>query len=173
MTQQPGVDPTALRMTMRQWVTGVTVVTSAADGFRAGMTVSSFTSVALEPPTVLVCLNKLTYTHKLVQRSGVYAVSMLGIGQEDVSNRFAGFDPRVTEHDQRFDGVELTTAVTDAPLIVGAVGWLDCKVIATHDTVTHTVFIAEVVFAQAFEGRQPLVYYNRSYQTLTPVQQPS
>jgi flavin reductase (DIM6/NTAB) family NADH-FMN oxidoreductase RutF len=160
-------------MTMRQWVTGVTVVTSMADGFRGGMTVSSFTSVSLEPPTVLVCLNKITYTHKLVEKAGVYAVSMLSSGQEDVSNRFAGFDPRITEHDQRFDGVELITAVTGAPLIAGALGWLDCRVITTHETATHTIFIAEVVFAQANAANPPLVYYNRSYQLLTPVEQPS
>lgn len=165
-------DPNALRMTMRQWVTGVTVVTSIAGEKRGGMTVSSFTSVSLEPPTVLVCLNKTTFTHDVVMESGVYAVSLLGVGQEMISNRFAGFDPLHLEHDQRFEGLELATAETGAPLIEGALGWLDCRVIATHDTATHTVFIAEVVYAKSNAENPPLVYYNRSYQLLTAVELP-
>src|SRR3954462_4534974 len=114
-----------LRATMRQWVTGVTVVTSAYDGVRAGMTVSSFTSVSLEPPTVLVCLNKNTFCHGVVQNAGIFAISMLGVGQENLSMRFAGLDPNVTD---RFDGIEVEVAETGAPLLAGAIGHLDCVV---------------------------------------------
>jgi flavin reductase (DIM6/NTAB) family NADH-FMN oxidoreductase RutF len=153
-------------------VTGVTVVTAIAEGQRGGMTVSSFTSVSLEPPTVLVCLNKTTLTHDLVLRSGAYAISLLALGQDAVSNRFAGFDPAVVEHDQRFEGIEVATAETGSPLIVGAVGWLDCRVNAMHETHTHTVFIAEVIYAYAQPDQPPLVYFNRNYQLMTPVEQP-
>lgn len=166
------VDSNALRQTMRQWVTGVTIVTSVADGRRGGMTVSSFTSVSLEPPTVLVCLNKTTFTHDLVQKSKIFAISLLGVGQEEISNRFAGFDPSILDHDQRFEGVEVATGATGADLIVGAIGWLDCRVTAAHDTTTHTVFFGEVIYAHAPLDRAPLVYYNRNYQVMTPVEQP-
>jgi len=162
------VDPAALRQVMRQWVAGVTVVTSVHEGKRGGMTVSSFTSVALDPPTVLVCLNKSTYTHGLVSTSGVLAISMLSADQAPISNRFAGMDPQLTEHDQRFEGVELEILETGSPLIKGAIGWLDCKVVTTHETGTHTIFIAEVIHAQAFDASAPLVYFNRNYQLLTP-----
>lgn len=167
------VDSNALRATMRQWVTGVTVVTTTTPtpGEYVGMTVSSFTSVSLEPPTVLVCINKNTGTHDPLLAAGTFAVSMLGVGQELISNRFAGFDPTVTTHAQRFDGLGLHVAVTGAPLIQGAVGWLDCVVREKVETGTHTIFIGEVVFAQAFTETQPLVYYNRSYQLMTPIQQ--
>src|SRR5215813_10824740 len=99
---------------MRQWATGVTVVTSVLGEERGGMTVSSFTSVSLEPPTVLVCLNKKSYCHDLVHRSGVYAVSMLGLGQDALANRFAGLDPTVFD---RFEGIEITVAETGSPLL--------------------------------------------------------
>lgn len=151
---------------MRQWVTGVTVVTTVHEGVRAGMTVSSFTSVSLEPPTVLVCLNKTTFAHAQVTKSGVYAVSLLANGQEAISNRFAGLEPNVTD---RFEGVETATAETGSPLIVGAVGLLDCIVRAAHDANTHTIFIGEVVFAQAGPEQVPLVYYNRKYQRMEPI----
>lgn len=157
------VDSHALRATMRQWSTGVTVVTTVAGSERAGMTVSSFTSVSLEPPTVLVCLNKEAYAHALVHRSGVFAISMLGAGQEALSNRFAGLDPTITD---RFAGLELSIAETGSPLLPGAIAWLDCVVINRLETGTHTIFIGEVVFAKSEAGRAPLVYYNRSYHTL-------
>lgn len=161
------IDSKALRMAMRQWVTGVTIVTTAHGEERAGMTVSSFTSVSLEPPTVLVCLNKTTYTHTLVLQSGVFAVSLLGTGQGGLSNRFAGLEPGVTD---RFEGLEVMIAETGSPLLPGAVAWLDCVVRARHDTTTHTIFIGEVVYAMSEADRDPLVYYNRSYQLLVPVE---
>ncbi len=163
------MDPTTLRYTMRRWATGVTVLTTVWNGRRAGMTVSSFTSVSLEPPTVLVCLNKDAYAHDLVRQSGVYAVSMLSVGQEILSNRFAGVDPTITD---RFEGLELVTAQTGCPLLPGATAWLDCIVKSAHDTFTHTIFVAEVVFARYDEERPPLVYHNRGYHSLIAVEQP-
>lgn len=161
------VSPDILRVTMRQWATGVTVVTTALDTERAGMTVSSFTSVSLEPATVLVCLNKDAYPHEMVKRSGVFAISLLGVGQDELSNRFAGLDPNVVD---RFEGVEVFTAETGSPLLAGAIAWLDCVVKSTHDTTTHTIFIGEVIFAKVEPERRPIVYYNRSYHALVPVE---
>jgi flavin reductase (DIM6/NTAB) family NADH-FMN oxidoreductase RutF len=163
------VDSNALRMTMRRWATGVTVVTTVAGNERAGMTVSSFTSVSLEPPTVLVCLNKESYVHRLVKQSGIFAISMLGVGQEVISNRFAGLDPAASD---RFEGLNLTTAQTGSPLLPDAIAWLDCIVRSEHDTYTHTIFVGEVVFAQHDAERAPLVYHNRSYHTLVAVEAP-
>lgn len=160
------VDSNALRATMRQWVTGVTVVTTTFEGMRVGMTVSSFTSVSLEPPTVLVCLNKAAFAHDYVRRAGFFGVSLLATGQANLSQRFAGFDPSVTG--DRFDGVDCITAKTGAPLLVGAVGLLDCLVCAAHDANTHTIFIGEVVYAQSNSDSAPLIYYNRQYQNLVP-----
>jgi flavin reductase (DIM6/NTAB) family NADH-FMN oxidoreductase RutF len=161
------LDSQQLRLTMRQWVTGVTVVTTVAGEERAGMTVSSFTSVSLEPPTVLVCLNKDTFTHALVLKSHVYAISMLGAGQDAISNRFAGFDPSITD---RFDGLDPITAETGAPLIPDAMAWLDCVVRHGFDAQTHTIFFGEVVYAKVNPTKNPLVYYNRSYQSLVPLE---
>ena len=152
---------------MRNWVAGVTIVTTAHGAERAGMTVSSFTSVSLNPPTVLVCLNKETYAHDLVMRSDVYAVSMLALGQQELSNRFAGLDPTVTD---RFAGLEIVIAETGSPLLPGAIAWLDCVVRSKHDTSTHTIFIAEVVYAWSDADKIPLAYYNRGYQVLVPIE---
>ena len=159
------IDSTVLRATMRQWATGVTVVTTVDGEQRGGMTVSSFTSVSLEPPTVLVCLNKDAFCYGMVQRSGVFAVSMLGVGQSALSNRFAGFDPDVVD---RFEGVEVRTALTGSPLLPGAIAYLDCVVISKHETSTHTIFVAEVVYAEVDPEKAPLVYHDRGYHALCP-----
>lgn len=158
------VDPHMLRQTMRQWATGVTIVTSALGAERAGMTVSSFTSVSLEPPMVLVCLNKSTYTHQIVQQSGVYAISMLAAEQEALSNRFAGIEPGVLD---RFEGLDLAIAETGSPLLPDALAWLDCRVTESLDTSTHTIFVAEVLYAHVNPDAAPLVYHNRGYRLLT------
>ena len=159
------IESNVLRATMRQWATGVTVVTTVDGEVRGGMTVSSFTSVSLEPPTVLVCLNKKAYCYDLVKHSGVFAVSMLSVVQSALSNRFAGFVPDVVD---RFEGVEVTTAQTGSPLLPGAVAHLDCVVVSTHDTTTHTIFVAEVVYAYVDPEKSPLVYHDRSYHALCP-----
>jgi flavin reductase (DIM6/NTAB) family NADH-FMN oxidoreductase RutF len=160
------VDQDTLRTTMRQWATGVTVVTTVFGEERAGMTVSSFTSVSLEPPTVLVCLNHNSNGHRLVSKSGIYAVSMLAEGQDEISNRFAGLDPSVTD---RFEGVKVTTAETGAPLLLGAAAHLDCRVVQQHQTSTHTIYIGEVVYAWVDHSLLPLVYHNRKYRLFAPI----
>ncbi|HVO42657.1 MAG TPA: flavin reductase family protein [Aggregatilineales bacterium] len=166
------LDPHALRLAMRNWVAGVTVVTTIYHGARAGMTVSSFTSVSLEPPMVLVCLNKETYTQQLVSESGRFAISMLAQDQAAISNRFAGLDPTVVTQEDRFTGLAMVKAETGCPLIAGAVAWLDCLVSAAHEAGTHTLFIGEVVYARSDPARQPLVYFNRKYQLMTPMETP-
>lgn len=158
------LNPETLRMAMRNWTTGVTVVTTAYEGQFAGMTVSSFTSVSLQPPTVLVCLNRDSYGHEMVSKSGVYAVSMLAAGQDALSNRFAGLDPAVTD---RFAGLDYTTEQTGSPLLPGALVHLDCEVRSTHEVATHTIFIAEVVYVWSDAEKKPLVYHNRGYHLLT------
>jgi flavin reductase (DIM6/NTAB) family NADH-FMN oxidoreductase RutF len=148
---------------MRNWATGVTIVTATFGDQMAGATVSAFTSVALEPPTVLVCLNKKTFVHELMLKSWSYAVSLLSHDQEALSNRFAGLDPTVTD---RFEGLEITSGETGSPFIPDALAWLDCRVKHTLDTGTHTIFVAEVVGVQVNSEAPPLVYHNRTYKEL-------
>lgn len=161
------VDPETLRVTMRKWASGVTVVTAALPGEtgveRAGMTVSSFTSVNLNPPAILVCLYEDTHTCALVKKTRTFAVSILSIGQENLSVRFAGQDPTVTD---RFAGLDLATAVTGAPILPGAAAWLDCRVSAMFDAGSHLVVLGDVVAAGNDPAAMPLIYFNRGYHAL-------
>jgi flavin reductase (DIM6/NTAB) family NADH-FMN oxidoreductase RutF len=154
------VDPETLRVVMRQWATGVTVLTAQDGAQRHGMTVNSFTSVSLDPPLVLVCIERGIRTYGLVERSRAFAISILHEGQAEVSDRFAG---RETEHSDRFTGLNTFTAVTGAPIVTPNLGYLDCVVVDVHAAGTHGIFVARVVAAQTQNTRRPLVYFNRDY----------
>ncbi len=149
---------------MRGWASGVTIV-AACDGQEMhGMTVSSFTSVSLTPPLVLVCAERPTRTHRLIEASGAFAVSVLAHGHDELSDRFGGRD---TEHLNRFEGVATITAVTGAPILADCVSFFDCVVSEAHPAGTHTIFVGKVVAAQlAAGGRSPLVYWRQAYHSL-------
>lgn len=164
------IDATSLRDTLRFWGSGVSVVTSVHDDptghHIAGMTVSAFNSLSLEPPTVLVCLSKDTTTASLIENSGVFAASMLTTSQAELSDRFAGRIPLVANED-RFDDIPVFTAITGSPILHGALAWIDCRVVVRHDGNTHWIVIGEVLAAgHGSETAPPLIYYNRDYHTV-------
>jgi flavin reductase (DIM6/NTAB) family NADH-FMN oxidoreductase RutF len=159
----PPVHPEELRNVMRQWTTGVTIVTSKDGELINGMTVNSFTSVSLNPPLVLVSLERGRRTHHLVLESRRFGITILGEGRQDLSDIFAG---RVPDQDDRFAGLETFTLSTGAPLIAGGLAYLDCRVVATYEAGTHTVFIGEVMSARSASEGEPLVYFNRGYRQI-------
>lgn len=156
-------DPEQLRNAMRQWATGVAIVTATHNGISHGMTVSSFTSVSLTPPQVLISLAQNTRTHALVRESKFFGVSLLAQGQQDISDRFAG---RMTDDQDRLAGLETFTLETGVPLLQGGLAHFDCRVIATFTSGTHTIFIGAVLAAQGQPDADPLLYYNRDYRRI-------
>ncbi|NOY99350.1 MAG: flavin reductase family protein [Chloroflexi bacterium] len=158
------LNPETLRTAMRNWASGVTVVTVAHDGVRHGMTVSSFTSLSVEPPLVSVSLYSASRTHDLVSAAGHFGVTILAAEQRELSDRFAG---RIPDTDDRLAGLDVETLVSGAPFIVGGLAWLDCRVAQTIPTGTNTLFIGEVLDVRSREDGQPLLYFNRGYRYLT------
>jgi flavin reductase (DIM6/NTAB) family NADH-FMN oxidoreductase RutF len=158
------VDPHDLRLAMRRWATGVTIVTSKMNEIKHGMTVSSFTSVSLDPPTVLISLEKTTRTHDLVQGSGLFGVTILGSGQAEISDRFAG---RQTEYEDRFLGLDTFTLETGVPLLADGLASFDCRVVSAYEVGSHTIFIGDVLASQIkMNENKPLIYFNRDYRNL-------
>ena len=157
------VGPEEFRLAMRNWATGVSVVTTEYQGVRHGMTVNSFTSISLTPPLVLVSLERKTRTHGLVVKSGIFGITILSENQQSVSDCFAG---RCGDHENRFANLETHTLVTGAPFIDGGLVYLDCRVVTTYNASTHTLVIGEVVASQLGKDDQPLIYLNRMYRRL-------
>ncbi len=156
-------DPEQLRQAMRAWTSGVTIVTASHAGERHGMTVSSFTSVALEPPLIIISLQTGSRTHRLVSQANAFAVTVLADGQQDISDRFAGRLPSVED---RLAGIETETLVTGAPFIKGGLAYLDCRVTQAIAIGTNTLFLAEVMAARGNGEGKPLIYHDRKYRKL-------
>lgn len=157
------LDSEQLRQSMRAWTSGVTIVTVSHAGERHGMTVSSFTSIAIEPPLIIISLQTDSRTHELVSQAKAFAVTILADGQQGISDRFAG---RVPDAEDRLTGIETETLVTGAPFIKGGLAYLDCRVAQAMPVGTNTLFLAEVVSAHSSGKGLPLVYHDRKYQKL-------
>lgn len=157
------VDADAFKAAMRNWASGVTILTSVVDGQIHGMTVSAFSSVSAQPPLVLVCANQASFTHEVIEGSGVFGVNILAAGQEDVSNRFAMGDAA-----HRFEGVPWTAGETGTPLLDGALCNLECRVRSSHHEGTHTIYIGEVMSSRVRDDAAPLVYFDGGYRALAP-----
>ena len=151
-----------LKNAYARWATGVTIVTARAGDRIHGMTVSAFNEVSLDPPLVLVCIDKSSSTREVIAEGKVFAVNILERGQADLSRVFASKD----DEGRRFVGLDYEAGVTGAPLLAGAVANLDCRLTATHDAGDHFIFIGEVVDLRLFEG-EPLMFHDRIYRGLT------
>jgi flavin reductase (DIM6/NTAB) family NADH-FMN oxidoreductase RutF len=154
------LDSEQLRRAWRAWTTGVAIITAVHEGQRYGMTVNSFASVSLEPPVASVTLRQLTHTHDLVVKSGEFAITILSSSQANLSDRFAGKIPNITD---RFDGVPVETLSLEAPIIQGGIAAFNCRVMNSMPIGENTLFIAEVVDARGDGEGDPLVYHNRVF----------
>jgi flavin reductase (DIM6/NTAB) family NADH-FMN oxidoreductase RutF len=153
--------PAEFRTALRCFATGVTVVTTRdREGHPSGLTASAFTSVSLDPPLVLICVDHAATAHPDFRERGWFAVNILPREQEELSRRFA------MSGGDKFRGVACHEGRTGLPLLDGALASLECRIVEVHEAGDHTIFIAEVETASVAEGR-PLVYFHGGYHSLT------
>jgi flavin reductase (DIM6/NTAB) family NADH-FMN oxidoreductase RutF len=151
-----------LRDVLAQVPAGVVVVSARDErGFR-GMTVSSFASVSLQPPLVLVCLDRVAATRDAVVEGRIFNVSLLARDQEFLADRFAGRAPSVTPS---WREVPHRLGVNGLPLLTGCVAWFECELHALYEAGDHDIAVGLVTAAEAGDG-DPLVHWRRSFWTL-------
>ncbi len=148
-----------LKQVMRNWTSGVAIVSSQFQGIFHGMAVNSFTSVSVEPPLVVVTLANITRTCQLVKKSHEFGVTILSSQQKEISDRFAG---KMGENADRFANLETFSLKSTVLLISGGLAWVDCSVINEINLGNSTLFVAEVVAAKVEKG-DPLLYHDRDY----------
>jgi flavin reductase (DIM6/NTAB) family NADH-FMN oxidoreductase RutF len=152
------VDHDTFRTLLSRFLSGVTVVTTNdGDGRPHGMTVSSFCSVSLEPPLILVCIDRTASMHDLLTRTDAFVVNILSGDQEVLSRRFADVGIEA-----RFDGVSWSPS-SAGPLIDGVHATLECRSVARHPGGDHTILIGEVVGGSTASRGSPLLYYRGGY----------
>jgi flavin reductase (DIM6/NTAB) family NADH-FMN oxidoreductase RutF len=145
----------------------VTVVTTRGDehAHDYGMTATAFSSVSLDPPLVLVCVKSDSVGAEVIRRNGVFAVNMLSIRQEPISNMFASKDrPRGRE---AFAEVPHREAMTGAPVIEDTAAFVDCRLQHTHEAGDHLIFIGEVEALGVAEEVEPLLFHGGRYRRPT------
>ena len=149
-----------LRSLMRLFPAGVCVVGADADGDRLAVTVGSLVSLSLEPPLVGISIGRANALHELLRRAGAFGVSILRGDQARVAAHFARGVPPIA----LWDGIETRTGVTGAPLLVDALGSMECRVAGEHATGDHTFFVGEIVAVDEDGTRGPgLVYREHGY----------
>ena len=142
---------------MRHFPTGVTVVTSVREGEPRGVTVSSFASVSVDPPLVLICINREARSYLFISESKVFCVNILAGDQEALAKRFAS-KMRVNQ----FEGVPFQLGSTGTAIVDGAVAHLECEVAEEHHAGSHSIFIGRIVSCASRAG-SPLGYYNGAF----------
>lgn len=151
------VTPADFKDVMRRFATGVTVVTSLKEGEPRGVTVSAFSSVSLDPPTVLICINREARSYLFISTSKVFCVNVLSAEQRELAQRFSG-----KLRDNQFEGVDYFIDQTGAPVLRGSLAHLDCEVTEEHHVGSHSIFIGKVL-ATATAGGSPLGYFGGEF----------
>ncbi len=154
------LDKDTFRAALGRFASGITVVTTLdAQGRDAGMTISAFCSVSLEPPLVLVSVAHNASMFAALQHAPHFAVHVLAADQEALSRRFS------SREGDRFDGVGFSRGRTGVALLDDVLCWIECRTVAAHAAGDHTLFIGETIAAHVADGR-PLLYYRGGYAQL-------
>lgn len=146
------LDQTLFRDVIGRFASGVTVITTRAEGRDFGTTASAVSSLSMDPPMLLVCLNTESETQRAIHASMRFAVNILGEDQAEVAYRFA------KKAGSKFVEGDIVRAPTDVPMLAQAIARLECHVREKVGAATHTVFLAEVEHASGEEG-SPLTYF--------------
>ena len=159
------VTPEEFKGALGSWASGVTVVTTRLDDLVYGITVSSFSSLSMDPRLILVSLQDSNHLPHMIKKSKHFGVSILAVGQEETSGYFStsGRDPL-----PEFDG-EFSTMVkeTGSPLIEGSIATIDCELESAFPGGDHTIVVGKVVAATFNTEKLPLMYFRRAYRSLT------
>jgi len=153
----PNVSVESFKAAMRRFPTGVTVVTSVKNGEPRGVTVSAFASVTLEPPTVLICVNREARSYLFISTSKIFCVNILSAEQQALAVRFAA---RIRE--RQFEGIPYSIDRTGAAVLDGCLAHLDCEVTEEHHAGSHSIFIGRVLSLGVSNGT-PLGYFAGHY----------
>ena len=149
-----------VRSALSRFASGVTVVTTKdAAGNIYGITVSAFCSVSLDPPLVLICIEKATGSHFAFQESGIFNVNILSKDQADLSERFASQIP------DKFDRAEISLTIDGVPILTSCLAALECRVKQTFDGGDHSIFIGAVEKTTINVG-DPLLYFIGDYREI-------
>lgn len=152
------------RAALSRFPSGVTVATTKdSEGAFHGITVSAFCSLSLDPPLVLICIEKSAGSHDALYEAKAFVVNILSSTQIDLSEQFAALMP------DKFNGVSYRLGIEGMPVLEGVVASLECRLKQVCDGGDHTIFIGSVENVSINDGL-PLVYSQSAYWTISEKQ---
>jgi 3-hydroxy-9,10-secoandrosta-1,3,5(10)-triene-9,17-dione monooxygenase reductase component len=158
----PGSFDRHFRTVLGHFATGVAIVTARENGEAIGMTVQSFCSLSLDPPLILLCPAKSSTSWPKIEKAGRLCVNLLAEGQADLARQFA------QSGSDKYQGVSWSPAPrTGSPILMEALGWIDCEIQDMYPGGDHVVVICRVLDLQALPGR-PLVFFQSGFQRIVP-----
>ncbi len=156
------VDRERMRSVMGHFASGVTIITTRHQESDYGLTVSAVSSLSLDPPMLLICINKTSNTHAAIEASGIFAVNILRENQSELARQFA------TSRPDKFANLSISYGELGVPLLEDMLATIECRVVEIVTGGTHTVFLSEVEAAQTREG-MPLTYFRGRMGRFTPM----
>jgi len=154
------IERNELRRVMGHFATGVTVITTLAqDGKLHGLTANAVSSLSLDPPLLIICVDKKADSYSCFEQSKVFTVNILSDDQEDLSRRFA------VSGGEKFEGVAYRRGANGAPILNGSLAHLECKVYAAYDGGDHTIYLGLIDVAETREAK-PLLFFRGGYREI-------
>ena len=161
LTLAPDISSDEFRGAMRHLTGGVSVITVGSGKDITGMTVTSVSSLSVEPPTLIVSINRESSSWPILKRQGFFGVNILAAGQLDVAERFTGKGG--LKGADRFTGAQWTTRISGVPLLVGALAAIDCEVEEIVERHSHAIVIGRVLDIQKSGHTAALAYWQGRY----------
>jgi flavin reductase (DIM6/NTAB) family NADH-FMN oxidoreductase RutF len=154
------IEKNELRQVMGHFATGVTIITTLTKAAQLhGLTANAFTSVSLEPPLLLISVDKKAESWPAFEESRVFTVNILSDNQEGLSRKFA------VSGGNKFEGVAYRIGANGAPILDGTLAYIECTLYAAYDGGDHSIYLGEIQQAEIHEGK-PLVFYRGGYRAL-------
>ena len=154
------IEKNELRQVMGHFATGVTIITTLTKaGQMHGLTANAFTSVSLEPPLLLISVDKKAESWPAFEESRVFTINILADDQEGLSRKFA------VSGGNKFEGVAYRIGANGVPILDGTLAYIECTLYAAYDGGDHSIYLGEIQQAEIHEGK-PLVFYRGGYRAL-------
>lgn len=153
-------DATAVKRALRSLAGGVSVITAGRGDDRTGATVTSATGLSMDPPTMIVNINKSSSSWPVIQRHGHFCVNVLSDAQQEIANRFAGVGG--VKGADRYQGAQWTTLLSGAPVLTDALAAIDCEVEEVIERHSHAIILGRALAVLWADG-ESLVYHNGVY----------
>lgn len=153
----PGPDPQRFRQVLGHFATGVTVITGMHEDAPAGFACQAFAALSLAPPLVLFCPSTSSASWPAIARAGYFCVNVLAAGQQEIARRFgvSGAD--------KFAQLSWSPSPAGAPVLAGALTWVECAVAAVHEAGDHYVVVGRITELGPCQPDRPLLFYRGRY----------